>query len=172
LLIFLIIGDQHRRDVCQLRPSFNLLDDFDPVGIIDIQFPVDQNQIGRGFSQSIQRIREGLGSDHLRIEFAFDEAPDRVMIRITIPAIDYRFSHLHRFKKEIYKEVQHIQSDGPSEPNFKTGRGLTIDSPQVPRLPNRSSRRPANVNLAPQRPARKAAKPAKIQQSVLPSHPS
>jgi hypothetical protein len=113
-----------------------------------------------------------LGSDHLRIEFAFDEAPDRVMIRITIPAIDNRFSHLHRFKKEIYKEAQHIQSDGPSEPNFKTGSSPTIDWPQVPRLPNRSSRRPSNANLAPPGPARKDAKPAKTQQSAPPSHPS
>jgi hypothetical protein len=80
-----------------------------------------------------------LGSDHLRIEFAFDEAPDRVMIRITIPAIDNRFSHLHRFKKESYKKAQRIHGDGASAPIIKTSRDPTIDWPQVPRLPNRSS---------------------------------
>lgn len=93
LLMFRVVRDEHHRRPGQLRVGLDGLEDFDPVGIVGVQFAIDQHQIKPLFPERHQGIVHLMRLNDAGSEILFEQPPDGGVIGNALADVEDVFGH-------------------------------------------------------------------------------
>jgi hypothetical protein len=93
LLLVRVIGDQHAGNFGELRIGFDLLDDFQAVGVINVELTIDEDKVEGGVSQSGKSDGTVVGLNDVGMEGGFKQPADRSVIRNAVADVENAFSH-------------------------------------------------------------------------------
>lgn len=93
LLVFGVVGDQHDGDVAETWFRLDGLQYANSIGVIRVEFAIDENKVKRLGAQLLQRVFQEASGLHFRVELRLQEPGQAGVVRAALPDTEYLLRH-------------------------------------------------------------------------------